>query len=106
MLGFLKNKQTKSSKKLFSNYLVGKYFLDLRIVGNKNNHGHVARLLVSAVQTLVYLESKPFPNRPRTGPWLSGPEQETRKEQVIKHDRDSAALKTSRETVLQCMCCC
>lgn len=37
----------------------------------------VAHLLVSVVQTLVYLESKPFPNRPRTGPWLSGPEQKT-----------------------------
>lgn len=65
---------------------------------------HVTYLLVSVVQTLVYLESKPFPNRPRTGPWLSGPEQETEEKNIRLNM--TATVEHSRQAGRRCYSTC
>lgn len=54
----------------------------------------VAHVPVS-VQTLVYLESKPFPNQPHRGPLLSGPEHETEDKNTWLNVTGTAVRKDS-----------
>lgn len=66
----------------------------------------VAHLPVS-VQTLVYLESEPFPNQPHRGLWLSGPQQEMEdKNTPLNLTGTTVALEIGGKTAVEYMYCC